>query len=150
MPTFCAFPPTTLAHFLNVVFFFNMIWPFLWHINLFNVRQELVGQKRHNDSHKDRQQCAKQQVDHPLTLRVKKPLSRDKNSALQYVQYGRRLYRLYVSRLRCSSDLPNDCRKSSNMYRYHSCYSLPKFNFPIFPPKFIFCLNLIFVVNLQV
>ena len=115
MPTFCAFPPTTLAHFFNVVFFFNMIWPFLWHINLFNVRQELVGQKRHNDSHKDRQQCAKQQVDHPLTLRVKKPHSRDKNSALQYVQYGRRLYRLYVSRLRCSSDLPNDCRKSSNI-----------------------------------
>ena len=115
MPTFCAFPLTTLAHFLDVVFFFNMIWPFLWHINVFNVRQELVGQKRHNDSHKDRQQCAKQQVDHPLTLRVKKPLSRDKNSALQYVQYGRRLYRLYVSRLRCSSDLPNDCRKSSNI-----------------------------------
>ena len=115
MPTFCAFPLTTLAHFLDVVFFFNMIWPFLWHINVFNVRQELVGQKRHNDSHKDRQQCAKQQVDHPFTLRVKKPLSRDKNSALQYVQYGRRLYRLYVSRLRCSSDLPNDCRKSSNI-----------------------------------
>ena len=115
MPTFCAFPLTTLAHFLDVVFFFNMILPFLWHINVFNVRQELVGQKRHNDSHKDRQQCAKQQVDHPLTLRVKKPLSRDKNSALQYVQYGRRLYRLYVSRLRCSSDLPNDCRKSSNI-----------------------------------
>ena len=34
------FPPPTLAHFLNVVYFFNMIWIFLWHINVFNVRQE--------------------------------------------------------------------------------------------------------------
>ena len=34
------FPPPTLAHFLNIVYFFNMIWIFLWHINVFNVRQD--------------------------------------------------------------------------------------------------------------
>ena len=39
-PTFVQFPPPTLAHFLNVVYFFNMIRIFLWHINVFNVRQE--------------------------------------------------------------------------------------------------------------
>ena len=33
LPTFCAFPPPPkkkLAHFLDVIFFFNMIWLFLW------------------------------------------------------------------------------------------------------------------------
>ena len=37
---FARFPPPTLAHFLNIVYFFNMIWIFLWHINVFNVRQD--------------------------------------------------------------------------------------------------------------
>ena len=41
-PTFAQFPMPTLAHFLNVVFSFNMIWIFLWHINVLNVRQKSV------------------------------------------------------------------------------------------------------------
>ena len=44
------FPLPTLAHFLIVVYFFNMIWIFLWHINGFNVRQEI--QKNSNNSAK--------------------------------------------------------------------------------------------------
>ena len=35
---FAHFPPPTLAHFFEVVFF--MIWLFLRHINVFNVRQK--------------------------------------------------------------------------------------------------------------
>ena len=41
---FAHFPLPTLAHFLNVVYFFNMIWIFLWHINVFNVRQSFCKQ----------------------------------------------------------------------------------------------------------
>ena len=42
-PTFAHFPPPTLAHFLDVVFFFNMIWIFLRHINVFNVRHYVLN-----------------------------------------------------------------------------------------------------------
>ena len=35
---FAHFLQPALAHFLNVVYFFNIIWIFLWHINVFNVR----------------------------------------------------------------------------------------------------------------
>ena len=38
---FAHFPPATLAHFFDVIFFFYMIWLFLWHVNVFNVRQKL-------------------------------------------------------------------------------------------------------------
>ena len=38
--TFAHFLQLALAHFLNVVCFFNTILIFLWHINRFNVRQE--------------------------------------------------------------------------------------------------------------
>ena len=37
---FAHFLQPALAHFLNVVYFFNMILIFLFHINRFNVRQE--------------------------------------------------------------------------------------------------------------
>ena len=43
---FAHFPLPTLAHFLNVVYFFNMIWIFLWHINGFNVRHSKIKRWR--------------------------------------------------------------------------------------------------------
>ena len=42
-PTFSAFSAASVGAFFIVVYFFNMIWIFLWHINVFNVRQKVLA-----------------------------------------------------------------------------------------------------------